>query len=123
LDLEPYQYSGVNLTGVRLIDPESSIVQSILQSQSLNWNLINSSHLRVEAALTYDAIQLFASSYSRLRHSIKGNLKKLSCNRTEIWGHGFSLSNYMRNVCAIMVFSTLDTCIKIIFSITVKRYI
>ena len=99
LDLEPYQYSGVNLTGVRLIDPESSIVQDILQSPSLNWNLVDSSQLRVEAALAYDAVQLFASGYSRLRDSVKGNLKKLFCNRTETWGHGYSLSNYMRNVC------------------------
>ncbi|XP_011872397.1 PREDICTED: glutamate receptor ionotropic, kainate 2-like isoform X2 [Vollenhovia emeryi] len=97
LNLEPYQYSGVNLTGLRLVDPESPIVRRTLKSRSLNWNLTDGSHLRVEAALAYDAVQLFASSYARLRSSAKGNLKKLSCNRTEIWGHGFSISNYMRN--------------------------
>ncbi|XP_029164967.1 glutamate receptor ionotropic, kainate 2-like [Nylanderia fulva] len=97
LDLEPYKYSGVNLTGVRLINPESSIVQRTLQFRSLNWNLTNGSHLKVEAALAYDAVQLFASGYAQLRDSINGNLKKLFCNRTETWGHGFSLSNYMRN--------------------------
>ncbi|XP_011690717.1 PREDICTED: glutamate receptor ionotropic, kainate 2-like isoform X2 [Wasmannia auropunctata] len=99
LDLEPYQYSGVNLTGIRLIDPESSIVRRTLNSRSLNWNLADGSHLRVEAALAYDAVQLFASGYTRFRDSVKkyGDVKKLSCNRTEIWGHGFSLSNYIRN--------------------------
>ncbi|KYN07451.1 Glutamate receptor, ionotropic kainate 2 [Cyphomyrmex costatus] len=97
LDLKHYQYSGVNLMGVRLIDPENSIVRRILQSRSLNWNLTDGSHLKVEAALAYDAVQLFASGYARFRKSVKGNLKKLSCNSTEIWGHGFSLSNYMRN--------------------------
>ncbi|XP_028050144.1 glutamate receptor ionotropic, kainate 2 isoform X2 [Monomorium pharaonis] len=95
LDLEPYRHSGVNLTGIRLIDPENLIVQRTLQS--LNWNLTDGSHLRVEAALAYDAVQLFASSYARLRGSVTGNLIKLSCNDTKIWGHGFSLSNYMRN--------------------------
>jgi ionotropic kainate glutamate receptor 2 len=104
LDLEPYQYSRVNLTGVRLIDPESSIVQDILQSPSLNWNLVDGSQLKVEAALTYDAVQLFASGYARLRDSIKGNLKKLFCNGTETWEHGFSLNNYMRNVREIIVY-------------------
>lgn len=87
--------------GVRLINPESSIVQRTLQSRSLNWNLTNGSHLKVEAALAYDAVQLFASGYARLRDSVNGNIKKLFCNRTEIWGHGFSLSNYMRSVCVI----------------------
>ncbi|XP_050461377.1 glutamate receptor ionotropic, kainate 2-like [Cataglyphis hispanica] len=95
LDLEPYQYSGVNITGVRLINPENSIVQRTLQS--LNWNLTSASHLKVEAALAYDAVQLFASGYARLRNSVNGSIKKLFCNRTEIWGHGFSLSNYMRS--------------------------
>ncbi|XP_011645300.1 glutamate receptor ionotropic, kainate 2-like isoform X1 [Pogonomyrmex barbatus] len=98
LNLEPYKYSGVNLTGIRLIDPESSTVQRILQFRPLNWSLPNGSHLKVETALAYDAIQLFASGYARLRDSIKGeNFKALFCNGTEIWGHGFSLSNYIRN--------------------------
>ncbi|EZA54442.1 Glutamate receptor, ionotropic kainate, partial [Ooceraea biroi] len=97
LDLEPYKYSGVNITGIRLIDPESSVVRHTLESQPVKWNLTDGSHLRVEAALAYDAVQLFASGYTRLRDSIKGNLKKLFCNRRETWGHGFSLSNYMRN--------------------------
>ncbi|EFN84995.1 Glutamate receptor, ionotropic kainate 2 [Harpegnathos saltator] len=97
LDLESHQYSGVNLTGVRLIDPDSPTVRRVLRSRSLNWGLTDGSHLRVESALAYDAVQLFASGYARLRDSVKGNLKKLFCNRTETWGHGFSLSNYMRN--------------------------
>ncbi|KAG7201425.1 hypothetical protein KM043_004185 [Ampulex compressa] len=96
LDLEPYQYSGVNLTGVRLIDPESPVVQRILGARSLNWNLTKRSHLRVEAALTYDAVQLFAAGYARLRNSARGNLKRLLCNDSQSWEHGYSLSNFMR---------------------------
>ncbi|XP_014479810.1 PREDICTED: glutamate receptor ionotropic, kainate 2-like [Dinoponera quadriceps] len=95
LDLKPYQYSGMNLTGIRLIDPESSTVRHILRA--LNWNLTDGSHLRVTSALAYDAVQLFASGYARLRDSVEGDLKRLSCNDTETWGHGFSLSNFMRN--------------------------
>lgn len=105
LDLEPYKYCGVNLTGLRLIDPESPFVRNILQSRSLNWNLTEVSHLRVEPALAYDAIQLFASGYARLRDSVNGNLKRLFCNRTETWGHGFSLINYMRSVCATIIYT------------------
>lgn len=99
LDLEPYQYSGVNLTGVRLIDPK--IDRHTLQSL----NLADGSHLRVEAALAYDAVQLFASSYARLLCNSEENLEKLSCNRMKIWEHSFSLSNYIRNVCAIIIYN------------------
>lgn len=90
------------MTGVRLIDPESWMVRRVLQSRALNWSLTDGSRLTVESALAYDAVQLFASGYARMRDIVRGNLKKLFCNRTEVWGHGFSLSNYMRNVRAII---------------------
>lgn len=83
---------------MRIIDPENPIVRHILKS--FNWKLADGSHLRTEAALAYDAVQLFASGYARLRNSIKRNFTRLFCNGTETWGHGYSLSNYIRNVSA-----------------------
>lgn len=29
IDLEPFQYSGTNITGIRLIDPESPIMEQV----------------------------------------------------------------------------------------------
>lgn len=29
IDLEPYQYSGTNITSIRMVDPESEIVQQV----------------------------------------------------------------------------------------------
>ncbi|XP_053993470.1 glutamate receptor ionotropic, kainate 2-like [Hylaeus volcanicus] len=96
LDLEPYQFSGVNFTGVRLIDPESELVNRTVEMHKNEWGLDDPSQLRVEPALMYDAVQLFARAFKRLKDAIKGDVKQLSCNGTLSWEHGYSLSNFMR---------------------------
>lgn len=35
MDLQPYQYSGVNITGFRLINPSKSYVQEIMKDLDL----------------------------------------------------------------------------------------
>lgn len=98
LDLEPYQYSGVNFTGLRLIDPEDPIVQQTLDKHKNEWALDDPSKLQVESALMYDAIQLFARAFKQLKDAIKGDVKKLPCDGSDRWEHGLSLSNFMRSV-------------------------
>ncbi|XP_076245602.1 glutamate receptor ionotropic, kainate 2 [Calliopsis andreniformis] len=95
IDLEPYQFSGVNFTGVRLIDPENPIVTTIIEKHKHEWGL-DATQLRVEPALMYDAVQLFARAFKRLKDAIKGDVKQLPCNGTLSWEHGESLSNFMR---------------------------
>ncbi|XP_066583373.1 glutamate receptor ionotropic, kainate 2-like [Prorops nasuta] len=97
LDLDPYQYSGVNFTGVRLIDPTNDLVASIFNSPNLDWGLSKPSEITVDAALMYDAVQLFARAFKQLKDAIKGDVKQLPCNGTESWEHGISLSNFMRS--------------------------
>ncbi|XP_014479803.1 PREDICTED: glutamate receptor ionotropic, kainate 2-like isoform X2 [Dinoponera quadriceps] len=97
VDLEPYQYSGVNFTGVRLIDPEDPIVNETMFKHRNEWNLDDSSKLRTEPALMYDAVQLFARALKQLRDATKqGDVKELPCDGSERWEHGLSLSNFMR---------------------------
>ncbi|XP_029165094.1 glutamate receptor ionotropic, kainate 2-like isoform X2 [Nylanderia fulva] len=96
LDLKPYQYSGVNFTGLRLIDPEDLIVQRTLDKHKNEWGLDDPSKLRVEFALMYDAVQLFARAFKQLKDAIKGDVKKLPCDGSARWEHGLSLSNFMR---------------------------
>lgn len=96
LDLEPYQYSGVNITGIRMINPDDPYVQEIFGQPYLNWNLSSPSELRVEAALAFDAVQLFARGMALLENSVSGNLKMLSCNESDTWEFGYSLSNFIR---------------------------
>ncbi|KMQ97642.1 glutamate ionotropic kainate 2 [Lasius niger] len=97
LNLEPYQYSGVNFTGLRLIDPEDPIVQRTLDKHKNEWGLDDPSQLRVEPALMYDAVQLFARAFKQLKDAIKGDVKKLPCDGSDRWEHGLSLSNFMRS--------------------------
>ncbi|KAK1127291.1 hypothetical protein K0M31_003835 [Melipona bicolor] len=94
IDLEPYQFSGVNFTGVRLIDPEKPLVASIVEMHKHEWNLNYPSQLRVEPALMYDAVQLFARAFNRLKYTIE--VKSLPCNGSVSWEHGYSLNNFMR---------------------------
>ncbi|KAG5316711.1 GRIK2 protein, partial [Acromyrmex insinuator] len=96
LDLEPYQFSGVNFTGIRLIDPEDPTVLQIANRHQDEWSL-DPSQLRVEHALMYDAVQLFARAFKQLKDATKGNVKKLSCDGDSRWEHGLSLSNFMRS--------------------------
>ncbi|KAL0117231.1 hypothetical protein PUN28_010224 [Cardiocondyla obscurior] len=98
LDLEPYQYSGVNLTGVRLIDPKDSVVTEILERYKIEWGLDHASQLQVEPALMFDAVQLFARALKQLKDAMKVDVKKLPCDGTERWEHGLSLSNFMRSI-------------------------
>jgi len=98
LDLEPYQYSGVNFTGLRLIDPEDPTVQQTVKRHKNDWGLDDPSELHVEPALMYDAVQLFARAFKQLKDAIKGDVKKLPCDGSERWEHGLSLSNFMRSV-------------------------
>lgn len=98
IDLEPYQYSGVNFTGVRLIDPDSPVVSGIVKMHEAEWGLDNPRQLRIEPALMYDAVQLFARAFKQLKDSIEGDVKRLPCNDTINWEHGYSLSNFMRVV-------------------------
>ncbi|XP_011061173.1 PREDICTED: glutamate receptor ionotropic, kainate 2-like [Acromyrmex echinatior] len=96
LDLEPYQFSGVNFTGIRLIDPEDPTVLQIANRHQDEWSL-DPLQLRVEHALMYDAVQLFARAFKQLKDATKGNVKKLSCDGDSRWEHGLSLSNFMRS--------------------------
>jgi len=98
LDLEPYQYSGVNFTGLRLIDPEDLIVRQTFNKHKNKWGLDDPSQLRVAPALMYDAVQLFARAFKQLRDATKADVKKLSCDGSDRWEHGLSLSNFMRSV-------------------------
>lgn len=97
MDLEPYQYSGVNFTGLRLIDPEDPIVNQTFEKHKNEWGL-DASQLRVEPALMYDAVQLFARAFKQLKDATRGDIKKLPCDGSVRWEHGLSLSNFMRSV-------------------------
>ncbi|KAG5684287.1 hypothetical protein PVAND_013523 [Polypedilum vanderplanki] len=120
IDLEPYQYSGTNITGVRMINPDDSLVQSItgfFAEKYLDRRLaqvdqeddddediedaeiplgLTPEGIRLETALIYDSVILFA-------HVMANNADLQSdgfdCqNPTSIFVNGTTITNYMRSI-------------------------
>nr|CAG4645346.1 EOG090X00ST [Lynceus sp. MCZ IZ 141354] len=58
----------------------------------------NERTLKVETALAYDAVQLFAKAMHELDRSQDVVIKPLNCSRSDTWIHGNSLINYMKMV-------------------------
>lgn len=98
LDLEPFQYSGMNFTAVRLIDPEDYMVRRIIEDFFAPLGITEANQLTLEQALMFDGVQLFARAFKQLSDSVKGELKQLPCDGSENWEHGISLSNFIRSV-------------------------
>ncbi|XP_014608313.1 PREDICTED: glutamate receptor ionotropic, kainate 2-like [Polistes canadensis] len=96
LNLEPYRYSGVNFTGFRLINPEDPTVMEIFNKHKHEWSLSGPDQLRLEPALMYDAVQLFAQTLKQLNGVTNDDVKQLPCNGSMSWEHGSTLLNFMR---------------------------
>lgn len=55
-------------------------------------------YFRIDTALIYDAVHLFAESLKQLKISKSLYSKQLFCNDTKSWEHGYSIINYMKTV-------------------------
>uniref|UniRef100_A0A182X5A4 Uncharacterized protein n=1 Tax=Anopheles quadriannulatus TaxID=34691 RepID=A0A182X5A4_ANOQN len=108
IDLEPYQYSGTNITGVRLVDPEEDKIRQVadfLNASQIAKTLelqdgLNPAKMRVETALMYDAVLLFAEALKHLIGSEPAHLLEpiaLRCDDTATWKNGYSVINYMKS--------------------------
>ncbi|KAJ4452356.1 hypothetical protein ANN_03889, partial [Periplaneta americana] len=102
IDLEPYQHGGTNITGLRMVDPDSEIVQMAvkhwgdLESRRGRSLGITPHDITVSMALIHDAVQLFARALRRLDSPLV-DIKPLSCESKDNWGHGASLINFMKD--------------------------
>uniref|UniRef100_A0A182HTL3 Ionotropic glutamate receptor C-terminal domain-containing protein n=1 Tax=Anopheles arabiensis TaxID=7173 RepID=A0A182HTL3_ANOAR len=108
IDLEPYQYSGTNITGVRLIDPEEEKIKQVadfLNASQIAKTLelhdgLNPAKMRVKTALMYDAVLLFAEALKHLIGSEPPRLLEpisLKCDDPTTWKNGYSVINYMKS--------------------------
>uniref|UniRef100_T1IYW2 Glutamate receptor ionotropic, kainate 2 n=1 Tax=Strigamia maritima TaxID=126957 RepID=T1IYW2_STRMM len=106
IDYEDFKYSGTNITGIRLLDPNKRDVRAIVsewkfgeyQKRDPKAYNITENNLRAEAALMYDAVMLFATALTDLDLSNKIDIRPLSCDSNDAWAHGNSLINYMKLV-------------------------
>ncbi|CAH1993009.1 unnamed protein product [Acanthoscelides obtectus] len=111
VNLEEFKYGGTNITAFRLVDPEGPEVRKIVNDWSTG-NLAdnkvkkdlptvfrdNSTFVKAETALMYDAVHLFAKALHDLDTSQQIDIKPLSCDAVDFWPHGYSLINYMKVV-------------------------
>ncbi|XP_066583356.1 uncharacterized protein [Prorops nasuta] len=97
LDFDRYRYSGVNITGLSLINRNDRRPKEIFENYFNHLDVKDVSHLRADAALMFDAVVLFAQGFARLKNIVAGSVKRLSCKRNDTWYHGESLSNLIKS--------------------------
>ncbi|NXE22304.1 GRIK1 protein, partial [Ardeotis kori] len=101
LDLEPYRYSGVNMTGFRLLNIENPQVSSVIEKWSMErlqappkpeTGLLDGM-MTTEAALMYDAVYMVAVASQRASQM---TVSSLQCHRHKPWRFGHRFMNLIK---------------------------
>uniref|UniRef100_A0A4W5R9A8 Glutamate receptor n=1 Tax=Hucho hucho TaxID=62062 RepID=A0A4W5R9A8_9TELE len=101
LDLEPYRYSGVNMTGFRLLNIDNPQVASVVDKWSMERQQappkpetgMLDGMMTTEAALMYDAVYMVAAA-SQLSSQI--TVSSLQCHRHKPWRFGARFMNMFK---------------------------
>uniref|UniRef100_M3ZHS4 Glutamate receptor n=1 Tax=Xiphophorus maculatus TaxID=8083 RepID=M3ZHS4_XIPMA len=102
LDLEPYRYSGVNMTGFRLLNVDNPRVASVLerwamerlQAPSKVETGMMEGMMTTEAALMYDAVYMVAAASQRTSQI---TVSSLQCHRHKPWRFGSRFMNLLKD--------------------------
>ncbi|XP_014884968.1 glutamate receptor ionotropic, kainate 1-like isoform X1 [Poecilia latipinna] len=102
LDLEPYRYSGVNMTGFRLLNVDNPRVASVLerwamerlQAPSKVETGMMEGMMTTEAALMYDAVYMVAAASQR---TSQVTVSSLQCHRHKPWRFGSRFINLLKD--------------------------
>ncbi|KAM9321279.1 glutamate receptor ionotropic, kainate 1 [Gastrophryne carolinensis] len=101
LDLEPYRYSGVNMTGFRLLNTDNPQVSSVIDKWSMERlqappkpeaGLLDGM-MTTDAALMYDAVYMVAVAIQR---STQMTVSSLQCHRHKPWRFGPRFMNLIK---------------------------
>ncbi|XP_077787971.1 glutamate receptor ionotropic, kainate 3 isoform X3 [Podarcis muralis] len=101
LDLEQYRYSGVNLTGFRILNVENPHVSAIIDKWSMERlqaapkpepGLITGV-MMTDAALLYDAVHIVSVCYQRAPQM---TVNSLQCHRHKAWRFGGRFMNFIK---------------------------
>lgn len=105
LDLEPYKYGGTNITGIRLVNPENSILQDITNFIKQSYedgeeevpDGLKEETMPLETALIFDSYFLFAEAMQILKGR-QFQFMKLKCDDNNSWKNGLTVLNTMRTL-------------------------
>ncbi|XP_066196869.1 glutamate receptor ionotropic, kainate 1 isoform X1 [Sylvia atricapilla] len=101
LDLEPYRYSGVNMTGFRLLNVENPQVSSVVDKWSMERlqappkpdSGLRDGTMTTDAALMYDAVFMVAVASQRAAQLA---VSSLQCHRHKPWRFGPRFMNLIK---------------------------
>ncbi|KAF7236267.1 Glutamate receptor ionotropic, kainate 3 [Varanus komodoensis] len=101
LDLEQYRYSGVNLTGFRILNVENPHVSAIvdkwamerLQAAPKPEPGLVAGVMMTDAALLYDAVHIVSVCYQRAPQM---TVNSLQCHRHKAWRFGGRFMNFIK---------------------------
>ncbi|XP_062531182.1 glutamate receptor ionotropic, kainate 3 isoform X2 [Bombyx mori] len=94
LDLERYRYSGVNITGFRIIDPAANedLWKFTIQFNTETVQNLEPVQIKTEVLLIHDAVVVFNESLKK----VNVTSTQLSCDNYDSWKYGSTLINFMR---------------------------
>ncbi|XP_067875204.1 glutamate receptor ionotropic, kainate 2 isoform X1 [Heterodontus francisci] len=101
LDLEPYRYSGVNMTGFQILNTENSQVASIIEKWSMErlqappkpGSGLLDGFMTTNAALVYDAVHVVSVA---VQQSPQMTVSSLQCNRHKPWRFGSRFMKFIK---------------------------
>ncbi|XP_017175469.1 glutamate receptor ionotropic, kainate 3 isoform X2 [Mus musculus] len=101
LDLEPYRYSGVNLTGFRILNVDNPHVSAIVEKWAMERlqaapraeSGLLDGVMMTDAALLYDAVHIVSVCYQRAPQM---TVNSLQCHRHKAWRFGGRFMNFIK---------------------------
>ncbi|XP_012734227.2 glutamate receptor ionotropic, kainate 3 [Fundulus heteroclitus] len=100
IDLEPYRFCGVNMTGFRILNVDNPQVASIVEKWSMERQIppkpdsgLLESIMTTDAALTYDAVHIVSVSY---QHAPQMTVNSLQCHRHKPWRFGGRFMSFIK---------------------------
>lgn len=100
IDLEPYRFCGVNMTGFRILNIDNPQVASIVDKWSMERQIppkpdsgLLEGIMTTDAALTYDAVHIVSVSY---QHAPQMTVNSLQCHRHKPWRFGGRFMSFIK---------------------------
>uniref|UniRef100_UPI0037E93452 glutamate receptor ionotropic, kainate 3 isoform X2 n=1 Tax=Semicossyphus pulcher TaxID=241346 RepID=UPI0037E93452 len=100
INLEPYRFCGVNITGFRILNVDNPQVASIVEKWSMerqippkNGSGLLEGIMTTDAALIYDAVHIVSVSY---QHAPQMTVNSLQCHRHKPWRFGGRFMSFIK---------------------------
>jgi len=97
INLDQYVHHNVNITGFRLLDPDSHAVHQYLKKFP-NGGEGKANYLFTENALVHDAVRVYAKAINDLDSLEEMELQPLSCDAGAAWDDGEKVLGYIKEV-------------------------